>query len=122
MPNSLYARINPLRGARLPSITGSVEYEVTEVTFGSHVTLDCPTRAGPSRLPWDEIRLVFEAAETGTQITPTGVDRILGKAVYYSSTMCALVLAMRDPSRASTAIPGLAKSSGNKGVAPRRLS
>lgn len=90
----------PMSGCRLPSSTGRVVYTVVEVVPGQHVTLDSPNRGRPSVLPWEDIERVYSAACSGRHITPKAVDEILENPNnHHSSTMCALVLAMRDPNR-----------------------
>jgi hypothetical protein len=70
------------------------------VERGHHVTLSHPER-GPSVLAWDKIERVYNAARAGMEITIANVDNLLGDdpAGHDASTMCALVLAMLDPSR-----------------------
>lgn len=90
----------PLRGCLLPSYSGSVMYTVAEVEGGSHVTLTSPDRKEPSVLPWADIARVFGTATDNIPFTPGVVDSILENPQNRdSSTMCALVLAMRDPTR-----------------------
>jgi hypothetical protein len=87
-----------MQGKLLPSYTGRVRYKVTSVEDGISVTLECRTRKKPSILPWGDIRRVFDLAVTN--LTPTRVDIILHKPQNRdSSTMCALILAMRNPDR-----------------------
>jgi hypothetical protein len=89
-----------MQGCLLPSYSGSVMYTVTEVEPGSHVTLTSPNRQQPSVLPWDDIARVYEGAREDMPLTPTLVDVILENPENRdSSTMCALALAMRDPTR-----------------------
>jgi len=89
--NRILARLlNPT----LPSYTGRVVYTVTDVQAGTSVTLESPNRKLPSVLPWKDIQRVFASA--GTSLTPSKVDVILSNPQNRdSSTMCALVLAMR---------------------------
>jgi hypothetical protein len=90
----------PMLGCLLPSYSGSVMYTVTEVEPGSHVTLTSPDRQQPSVLPWADIARVYNEARPAVPLTPTVVDAILENPQNRdSSTMCALVLAMRDPTR-----------------------
>lgn len=90
----------PLRGCQLPSYTGSVHYTVAEVVPAVQVTLTSPDRRHPSILPWADISRVFTQSPDGVPLTPTVVDAILNDPQNRdSSTMCALVLAMRDPTR-----------------------
>ncbi len=92
----------PMRGCLLPSYSGSVMYTVTEVEPGRHVVLTSPDRQQPSVLVWADIARVYNEAEARAEIplTPTVVDVILENPQNRdSSTMCALVLAMRDPNR-----------------------
>jgi hypothetical protein len=90
----------PMRECLLPSYSGSVMYRVTEVEPSSHVTLTSPDRSQPSVLPWADIARVYNAAQVETPLTPTVVDVILeNRQNRDSSTMCALVLAMREPTR-----------------------
>jgi hypothetical protein len=88
----------PVRGCLLPSYSGRIMYTVTEVEPGNHVTLTSPKRQHPSVLPWKDIARVYDA---DIPLTPTAVDAILVNPQNRdSSTMCALVLAMQDPTRA----------------------
>ena len=90
----------PMLGRRLPSITGRVVYDVATVHRDRHVTLRSPNRKEDSVLPWRDIERIYNAARSGMNITPTAVDGILSNPNNRdSSTMCALVLAMLDPSR-----------------------
>jgi hypothetical protein len=85
---------------QLPSVTGRVMYKVTEVEPGSHVSLMSAGRQQPSALRWADIARVFNEAGHGAEFTPTRVDEFLENPQNWdSSTMCALVLAMRDGSR-----------------------
>lgn len=89
-----------LQGCLLPSYSGSVMYSVAEVVTGSHVTLTSPDRRQPSVLAWEVIARVFGAVRDEIPFTPSVVDAILENPQNRdSSTMCALVLAMRDPTR-----------------------
>ncbi len=82
----------------IPSITGRVTYKVTKVRIGESVELESPTRKQPSVLRWEDIRTVSH--EGSPDLNTVEVDNILGNPQYRdSSTMCALVLAMRDPTR-----------------------
>jgi hypothetical protein len=74
-------------------------YTVAEVRSGVDVTLTSPKRKDPSVLRWSEIERVFTDPQTDPTLTPKAVDDILNRQVYYSSTMCALVLAMLDSIR-----------------------
>lgn len=86
-------------GRQIPSLTGSVQYLVSEVDPGSHVTLTSPTRQQASRLNWEDIESV------NTELSVSGpkakdVKRILGNPQFrHCSPMLALVLAMRSPER-----------------------
>ena len=88
-----------LDGCLVPSIRGTL-YAVA-VAPGSHVTLGHSQRE-PSRLPWHQIQLVYNAALAGMKITTKNVDEVRGdhSASHDASTMCALVMAMCDPRRA----------------------
>jgi hypothetical protein len=89
-----------LVGCKLPSISGKVIYTITAVEQGTQVTLESLGRKHPSVLRWGDIERVYRAACSGRRITPTAVDEILENPNNHdSSTMCALVLAMQDPSR-----------------------
>jgi hypothetical protein len=75
-------------------------YKVAEVEPGRHVTLTSPNRTRQSVLPWRDIEQVFNGASPESPLTPAVVDEILENPENHdSSTMCALVLAMRDPTR-----------------------
>lgn len=89
--------LRTLNGCWIPSVSGRVEYQVT-VRPGESVTVGHPAR-DPSVLKWEQIRIVYEAADAS--LTPKEVDEILEDhpATHNASTMCALVLAMKDPSR-----------------------
>jgi len=88
-----------MRNRKLPSSTGKKIYTVTDVE-SDIVTLTGPGRKQPSRLRCTDIERVYNEAIPGIQLTPTRVDRILRNRQYRdSSTMCALVLAMQDPTR-----------------------
>lgn len=91
--------LRELHGRQIPSIRGTV-YFVT-VVQGQHVTVSHSARK-PSILPWDQIELVYNAACSGIPITTRTVDELRRNhpASRDSSTMCALILAMRDPGRA----------------------
>jgi hypothetical protein len=90
----------PLHGCLLPSYSGTVMYTVTQVEPGSHVTLTSPNRQEPSVLPWADIAQVYRQGRPDVPLAPAVVDAILGNPDNRdSSTMCALVLAMRNPSR-----------------------
>ena len=90
----------PMRRCLLPSYSGGVTYTVTEFAPGSHVTLTSPDRQQPSVLPWSDITRVYDEARPEFPLTPAVVDAILDNPQNRnSSTMCALVLAMRDPTR-----------------------
>src|SRR5262249_29261075 len=94
------ALLLPMRGCLLPSYSGSVMYTVTEVEPGSHVTLTSPNRQQPSVLPWADIARVYEGSREDVPLTPTVVDVIWeNPETRDSSTMWALVLAMRNPTR-----------------------
>lgn len=87
-------------GCKLPSASGRVIYSVSSVELGQRVVLVSSGRRKPSSLPWNDIERVYCAARAGQAITPTSVDEILENPNNYdSSTMCALVLAMKDPKR-----------------------
>ena len=89
-----------LRERLLPSYSGRVMYTVTEVEPGRHVTLTSPNRQEPSVLPWTHIARVFNGTQADVPLTPTVVDMILENSQNRdSSTMCAVVLAMQDPTR-----------------------
>ena len=91
-------KLTRMLNCTLPSYTGRVIYTVTDIRVGKTVTLESPTRKQPSVLPWQDIQRVFNSP--GTALTPTKVDTILNNPQNRdSSTMCALVLAMRDPKR-----------------------
>lgn len=63
------------------------------------VTLTSPTRKQPSVLPWKLIDLVYREAPPSVLRT-VDVDRILDEPQYrHSATLCALVLALKHPSR-----------------------
>jgi hypothetical protein len=68
---------------------------------GRHVTLGHDQRDA-SVLGWDQIERVYNAARAGMDITIRNVDALLEDhpAGHHASTMCALVRAMLDPSRA----------------------
>lgn len=92
-------RLLGMLGRTIPSLTGSVQYLVSEVDPGSHVTLTSPTRQQVSRLNWEDIESV------STELSATGpkakdVKLILGNPQFrHCSPMVALVLAMRHPER-----------------------
>jgi hypothetical protein len=92
--------LRSLNRCQIPSIRGTM-YSVT-VVQGKHVTVS-HSRRMPSVLPWNQVELVYNAACSGTPITPKTVDKLRQDhpASHDGSTMCALVLAMRDPLRAS---------------------
>ena len=90
----------PMRGCLLPSYSVRVMYRVSEVEPGRHVTLTSPNRQQPSVLPWADIAMVYNGAPAHVPLTPTVVDVVLENPQNRdSSTMCALILAMRDPTR-----------------------
>ena len=91
--------LRSLDGSRIPSKSGRVWYSVT-VAPRRNVTLEHSERE-PSVLAWDRIARVYKAL-AGMEITTGKVDRLLGNhpADRNASTMCALVLAMQDPTRA----------------------
>lgn len=89
-----------MRGCLLPSYSGSVKYTVTEVEPRGHVSLTSPDLQQPSVFQWADIARVYNEARPEIPLTPTVVDVILDNLQNRdSSTMCALVLAMRDPNR-----------------------
>jgi hypothetical protein len=93
-----------LDGSQVPSKqwpgARGVLYSVVVVP-GRHVTLGHEVRE-PSVLPWDQIELVYNAARAGMELTNDNVDNLLRDhpAGHSASTMCALVLAMLNPTRA----------------------
>lgn len=102
---SLEAAVTGLIGRRIPSLTGRTSYEIANVQPGLDATLVGSGRKVPSVLAWDDIKRVYDCCEQDPQIrlTPTLVDRILQPQYRSSSTMCALVLALREPERVMSA-------------------
>ena len=88
-----------MAGAKIPSSTGVATYSVDEVSPGKHVILTAPTRKQPSVLDWGDIQTVYKNRPPGTLRT-VDVDRILENPQFrHSAPLCALVLAIVDPSR-----------------------
>jgi len=96
--DALAERLIALKGRRLPSSSGRKEYVLAEVEVGKSVTLTGSNRSD-SVLKWGAIERVYTAASNG--LTPTEVDNILREdpATHNASTMCALILALRNPGR-----------------------
>lgn len=95
-------RLLQLQGHEIPSSSGRRVYTVAQIEVGVRVTLTGQNRQD-SVLRWADIERVYD--EAGAEpLTPTRVDAILGEhpATHNASTMCALVLALRDPIRASS--------------------
>ena len=94
----------PMLACLLPSSSRRVTYTVTEVQPGSHVTITSPNRQKPSVLRWTDIARVYMGVGWDSPLTPTVVDAILENPQNWdSSTMCALVLAMQNPTRVQRA-------------------
>jgi hypothetical protein len=88
-----------LLNCQIKSLRGKV-YRVSEVTPGLHVVLTSPGRSVDSVLRWKDIERVYEWKGATKDLKPKIVDEILADSKNQeSSTMCALVLAMRDPRR-----------------------
>jgi hypothetical protein len=86
-----------MTGSKLPSYKRKAWYRVVDVNPGD-VKLESRTRNKRSVLRWKDIKRVY--SESNSELTPTDVDQILGNHNNWeSSMMCALVLALRDPSR-----------------------
>ena len=91
--------LKQLQGLRITSYSGKTKYLIEEVTFGSRVVLASARRREPVTLTWKDIERVYTWPRS-KQLTPTVVDQILMDSKNLdSSPMCALVLAMWDPSR-----------------------
>lgn len=97
---SMEDRLMQMRGCWVPSYSLRVMYKIIMVEPGHGVTLISRSRQRPSELLWADIKRVYSGAQPAVDLTPTVVDKILDNPQNRdSSTMCALVLAMRDPSR-----------------------
>lgn len=91
--------LDRMRTCKIKSFNGKRHYVVEEVVPSSYVTLTSPTRRGKSMLRWQDIELVYHS-RTEESLRPAIVDKILRDQRFLeSSTMCALVLAMKDSSR-----------------------
>jgi len=89
-----------MRKCKVPSYTHKVVYTIVDVVPGSHVSLTSPTRKSSSVLRWKDIKRAYEWQGQTGELTPSVVDEILRDSKNLeSATMCALVLAMRDPAR-----------------------
>jgi hypothetical protein len=92
--------VRGLKSCKLPSYKRTKVYTVVDVVEREHVILKSPTRKSHSVLRWKDIKRAYEWPGLTADLPPTVVDGILRDSKNLeSSTMCALVLAMRDPSR-----------------------
>jgi hypothetical protein len=91
-----------LEGHKIPSYSGKTKYLIEEVSLGSRIVLSSAGRKEQATLAWKDVERVY-TWQRSEHLTPTLVDQILMDSKNLdSSPMCALVLAMWDPSRVAS--------------------
>ena len=107
MPTLISPMIRSLVGKAIPSKRkgkNQAIYRIESIDDGVQVVMTGGTRKQPSQLAWADIEKVYAyAAKVGVDhVTTNDVDLLVvgNNNNWSSSTMLALILAMRHPSRA----------------------